>query len=77
MDLIEVRLGRGLGGNPLWVLTGDVASVRSAVEAGRTAAREKAWCPTAPWSPLLIPTWSKHAVIQIAHKKPRTLTGGT
>ncbi|MEA5051080.1 MAG: BMC domain-containing protein [Oscillospiraceae bacterium] len=36
-DLIEVRLGRGLGGKSFVVLTGDVASVRAAVEAGRMA----------------------------------------
>ncbi|MGI5929101.1 BMC domain-containing protein [Pseudoflavonifractor sp.] len=41
VDLIEVRLGRGLGGKSFVVLTGDVASVRAAVESGRTAAREK------------------------------------
>lgn len=39
--LIEVRLGRGLGGKSFLVLTGDVASVRSAVEAGRGALAAK------------------------------------
>ena len=35
VELIEVRLGRGLGGKSFVVLTGDVASVGAAVEAGR------------------------------------------
>ena len=34
VDLIEVRLGRGLGGKSFIVLTGDVAAVRAAVDAG-------------------------------------------
>jgi microcompartment protein CcmL/EutN len=33
VDLIEIRLGRGLGGKAFVLLTGDVSSVRSAVEA--------------------------------------------
>ncbi len=41
VDLIEVRLGRGLGGKSFIVFTGDVASVRAAVEAGRAAASSK------------------------------------
>ena len=31
VDLIEVRLGRGLGGKSFIVLTGDVAAVRAAM----------------------------------------------
>ena len=34
VDLIEVRLGRGLGGKSFIILTGDVAAVRAAVDAG-------------------------------------------
>lgn len=34
VDLIEVRLGRGLGGKSFIVLTGEVAAVRAAIEAG-------------------------------------------
>jgi len=34
VDLIEVRLGRGLGGKSFIVLTGDVAAVRAAIDAG-------------------------------------------
>ena len=34
VDLIEVRLGRGLGGKSFIVLTGDVAAVHAAVDAG-------------------------------------------
>lgn len=33
VDLIEIRLGRGLGGKAYVVITGDVSSVKSAVEA--------------------------------------------
>ena len=33
VDLIEVRLGRGLGGKSFIILTGDVAACRAAVEA--------------------------------------------
>lgn len=33
--LIEVRLGRGLGGKSFVILTGDVASVKSAIEAAK------------------------------------------
>lgn len=38
VQLIEVRLGRGLGGKSFVVLTGDVASTRAAVEAARAVA---------------------------------------
>lgn len=34
VELIEIRLGRGMGGKSFYVLTGDVSAVRSAVEAG-------------------------------------------
>ena len=34
VDLIEVRLGRGLGGKSFIVLTGEVAAVRAAIDAG-------------------------------------------
>jgi microcompartment protein CcmL/EutN len=34
VDLIEIRLGRGLGGKAFVLLTGDVSSVRAAVESG-------------------------------------------
>lgn len=37
VDLIEIRLGRGLGGKAFVVLTGDVSSVKAAVEAGVVA----------------------------------------
>ena len=33
VDLIEIRLGRGLGGKAFIVLTGDISSVKAAVEA--------------------------------------------
>lgn len=35
IDLIEVRLGRGLGGKSFVIVTGDVADVKSATEAAR------------------------------------------
>jgi microcompartment protein CcmL/EutN len=35
VSLIEVRLGRGLGGKSFVTLTGDVAAVKSAIEAVR------------------------------------------
>lgn len=41
VELIEVRLGRGLGGKSFVVLTGDVSSVRAAVEAGRASGTDK------------------------------------
>ena len=34
VDLIEIRLGRGLGGKSFITLTGDVAAVGAAVKAG-------------------------------------------
>ena len=34
VNLIEIRLGRGLGGKSFITLTGDVAAVRAAIEAG-------------------------------------------
>ena len=34
VDLIEIRLGRGLAGKAFVVLTGEVAAVRAAVDAG-------------------------------------------
>lgn len=34
VDLVDVRLGTGIGGKSFVVLTGDVAAVRSAVDAG-------------------------------------------
>lgn len=40
IDLIEIRLGRGLGGKAFTVLTGDVSSVRAAVEAAIVANAE-------------------------------------
>ncbi len=35
INLVEIRLGRGLGGKSFIVLTGEVAAVNSAVEAGQ------------------------------------------
>ncbi|MFH0767620.1 MAG: BMC domain-containing protein [Bacillota bacterium] len=40
VDLIEIRLGRGLGGKAFIVLTGDVSSVKAAVEAAINANKE-------------------------------------
>ena len=40
VDLIEIRLGRGLGGKAFIVLTGDVSSCRAAVEAAVAANQE-------------------------------------
>ena len=34
VELVDVRLGTGIGGKSFVVLTGDVAAVRSAVDAG-------------------------------------------
>jgi microcompartment protein CcmL/EutN len=34
VNIIEIRLAKGLGGKSFYTLTGDVASVRSAIEAG-------------------------------------------
>lgn len=41
VDLIEIRVGIGIGGKSFVTLTGDVASVKSSVEAGATLASEK------------------------------------
>lgn len=41
VDLIEIRLGMGLGGKSFTTLTGDVAAVKSAVEAGAKTASDK------------------------------------
>ncbi|HHT62222.1 MAG TPA: BMC domain-containing protein [Clostridia bacterium] len=41
VDLIEIRLGMGLGGKSFTTLTGDVAAVKSAVEAGAKTAADK------------------------------------
>lgn len=40
VDLIEIRLGRGLGGKAFIVLTGDISSVKAAVEAAIVANKE-------------------------------------
>ena len=40
VDLIEIRLGRGLGGKAFIVLTGDISSVKAAVEAAVIANNE-------------------------------------
>ncbi len=40
VDLIDIRLGTGIGGKSFVVLTGDVASVNSAVDAGSLAGSE-------------------------------------
>ncbi len=39
--LIEVRLARGLGGKSFFVLTGDVASVRAGIEAGKALVEKR------------------------------------
>ncbi len=36
VDLIDIRLGRGLGGKAFITMTGDVAAVRASVEAGES-----------------------------------------
>lgn len=41
VELIEVRLGIGIGGKSFIVLTGDVGAIKTAVEAGAEAAAEK------------------------------------
>ncbi len=41
VDLIEIRLGMGLGGKSFTTMTGDVAAVKSAVEAGAATASAK------------------------------------
>lgn len=40
VDLLEIRLGRGLGGKAFTVLTGDVSSVKAAVEAAVIANKD-------------------------------------
>ena len=40
VDLIEIRLGRGLGGKAFIILTGDVSSVKAAVEAAVDANKD-------------------------------------
>ena len=40
VELLEIRLGRGLGGKAFTVLTGDVSSVRAAVDAAEEASKE-------------------------------------
>ncbi|QVK20385.1 BMC domain-containing protein [Mycoplasmatota bacterium] len=40
VELLEIRLGRGLGGKSFTILTGDVSSVKAAVEAAETANKE-------------------------------------
>ncbi len=40
VELLEIRLGRGLGGKAFTVLTGDVSSVKAAVEAAVIASKE-------------------------------------
>lgn len=41
VDLIEVRTGMGIGGKSFATMTGDVAAVKAAVEAGAATAAEK------------------------------------
>lgn len=41
VDLIEIRLGMGLGGKSFTTLTGDVAAVKASVEAGAKTASDK------------------------------------
>ena len=41
VDLMDVRLGTGIGGKSFVVLTGEVASVETAVEAGLATAAEQ------------------------------------
>lgn len=41
VDLIEIRLGMGLGGKSFATMTGDVAAVKSAVETGAATAAAK------------------------------------
>jgi len=41
VDLIEVRLGRGLGGKSFLVVTGEVAAVEAAMRAAETGAGEE------------------------------------
>ena len=41
VDAIELRLGNGLGGKSYFTFTGDVAAVKSGVQAGKAAAEAK------------------------------------
>ena len=41
MDLMDVRLGTGIGGKSFVVLTGDVAAVNEAVKAGVSLGEEQ------------------------------------
>lgn len=41
VDLIEIRVGMGIGGKSFVILTGDVASVKSSIEAGVASASDK------------------------------------
>lgn len=41
VELIEIRIGIGIGGKSFVTLTGDVSSVKSSIEAGATLATEK------------------------------------
>ena len=41
VNLIEIRLAKGLGGRAFVTLTGDVSEVEAAVEAGSAPARKK------------------------------------
>jgi microcompartment protein CcmL/EutN len=41
VDLIDVRLGTGIGGKSFVVLTGEVAAVREAIECGVTTENAK------------------------------------
>ena len=41
VELIEIRIGMGIGGKSFVTLTGDVSSVKSSVEAGAASASEK------------------------------------
>lgn len=41
VELIEIRVGMGIGGKSFVTLTGDVGSVKSSIEAGATSAADK------------------------------------
>lgn len=41
VELIEIRMGMGIGGKSFVTLTGDVSSVKAAVEAGASGAKDK------------------------------------
>ncbi len=40
VELLEIRLGRGLGGKAFTILTGDVSSVKAAIEAAEIASKD-------------------------------------